>query len=170
MDAVTSPSLFYDFLNRSRLGVVFKVFIFIFAWGLLSPNSDASSNNLCVFKYPQLTLLKKVSLDNDLSFKTSYLHSVALSTVEDSYIFEQSAIIQTMESVADHGAGLPSMSNEPDMLGLRVENGRFIFDMHRLINRLIMRINPEYNNRLYIQGKTYDLTQWGRIVIELKSC
>lgn len=164
-------------IYRKRLTglVVGRFFLASICCCLLSPaahpNTERTQQYLCLSLYPEQAELARYLLDeNSPEFKLSYLHSVALSLVEDQYEIVDNEIVQTSETVADHGAGLPSMDNEPDMIKWSNEGGRFKLELNRAIDKLIVRVNPEYQNRLYVNGTENDIAAWGRAAIEIGLC
>jgi hypothetical protein len=99
-------------------------------------------------------------------FALVYLHSVTLTPVESRYRLEASGFRQVAELFAQHGPGLAA---EPAAGGRswRIEEGRFRVGLDRELPRILLRVNPDYRNRLVTAKREIDLTQWGRRVLEL---
>ena len=86
---------------------------------------------------------------------------MSVTPVRDDYVLEPNgAIRQTAEIFIAHGQGLPSAVNEPGGLAWEHEDGRFRLTMDRPIEKLVVRTDARYENRLHAADGTVDLNQW----------
>jgi len=106
--------------------------------------------------------------DRDHDFALVYLHSVTLTPVEGRYRLGADGFRQVAELFAQHGPGLAAepVAGEQQW---RVEDGRFRVGMDRELPRIMLRVDPDYRNRLVTGDREIDLTQWGRRVLELRA-
>lgn len=131
-----------------------------------------TENTLCIDRFPdseQDRSLQQIKLSSG-QFSLSFIHSVSKTTVFDDYIMENNRIVQIKERFSSHGAGLPSMADDYNDNDWQLLDGIFHLKMNREIKRLIVRVNPEYNNTLVAGDETFDLTHWGRRAIEIRIC
>jgi hypothetical protein len=138
---------------------------------ILMDSSD-TEDHLCIARFPvpeQNSILQTLKLRSD-QFSLSFIHSVSMTPVFDDYIVKNGQIIQIQERFSSHGAGLPSMADDSNNENWQLVDGVFHLKMERDIQRLIVRVNPDYNNYVLIGDETYDLTRWGRMAVEISIC
>lgn len=134
-------------------------------------STDNSSDSLCIRSFPESALLWQQDLARSGSaFSLHFLHSVSNTPVEDQYGIQEGKIVQRAEIFVAHGAGLPSLMNEVGAQSWSHEKGRFVLKMKRPIDNLIIRVNPDYQNRLTTEKTQLDLTQWGRRALSIQLC
>lgn len=123
--------------------------------------------SIVIRQFPGKIELARYSLPQDSLFSLSFIHSVSSTPVRDDYKIEAGQIVQTSATFETHEAGLPSLENEADVSGWEWLQGKFRISMKRPIDRLVMRTNRSYNNRLHISTQTIDLNQWADQALEL---
>lgn len=114
----------------------------------------------------------------DGRFELSFIHSVSVTPVTDYYRLIKSptgdlTIKQTAEAFFAHGQGLPSLVNEPDATSFERQNGQFILRMNRKIDRLIVRTDERFKNRMHTGNSTINLNQWpdsGLLIVPVSNC
>lgn len=137
-----------------------------------SSGAADTENYLCIGRFPvskSNIALHKVNIVSD-QFSLSFIHSVSKTPVFDDYIINSGQIIQIQERFLNHGAGLPSGTDDGNETSWQIKDGVFHLKMNRLIKRLVVRVNPEYKNTLLVGENKFDLTRWGRRAIEIKFC
>ncbi len=137
------------------LVILLAACIFSMAWGKLS-----ASVSLVATQFPQGRELGRWELDPDNGFSLSFIHSVSKTRVLDVYSVRKNSIVQTREYFRAHGAGLPSHPNEPYGLSWEKKGDDFILHMERPIQKLVVRTDRNYRNRLIIGKDTINLNQW----------
>lgn len=170
-------------------------FIFLSILSCLSLIQNSSATALLLEQSRSNNQLACVELV-DHKFELSFIHSVSLTPVFDSYqllnatdktvkeitqvgsqlntsLNNNLRILQTQERFIAHGQGLPSLVNEPNALAFEHENGQFILQLHRPIDNLIVRTDKRFENRLYTGANVVNLNQWpdtGILVTPLNRC
>ncbi len=104
----------------------------------------------------------------DSRFELSFIHSVSLTQVFDSYVLHGEQIMQTEERFSAHGQGLPSLVDEPDATAFEHKDGLFILHLERPIKHLIVRTDRRFKNRLYTGKQVLNLNQWPDTGIYIK--
>lgn len=139
------------FLNKSIPRVVWRLTL---AVGLLALSQGASAESperkLCIYEGYTDNELARYSPDQTGGFSLSFVHSVSLTPVLDTYEIRQSGIHQTAEIFEAHGAGLPSFAGDVGQTGWHSQNGKFVLEMDRQFSRIQLRIQREYLNTLHI--------------------
>ncbi|TNE40701.1 MAG: DUF1850 domain-containing protein [Alphaproteobacteria bacterium] len=155
------------FLRKLALLFVFILFCNAPAHAL----ADPGMRDLCVLSFPEEKILWQEKLpDGENDFSLFFIHSVSKTEVEDQYRVNGPHIIQTAELFIAHGAGLPSLKDEVGEQSWTLENGQFVLKMDRPIDKLVLRVNPDYRNRLVFDGTDLDITQWGRRALLIRLC
>lgn len=131
---------------------------------LLSAASPAKAISLVIEDFRPSIRLDCIDLV-DPSFSLTFIHSVSLTPVLDRYrIIEEGdngyEILQTEERFIAHGQGLPSMENEPDVIGFEHRDGQFMLHLKRPIDKLIVRTDSRFKNRLHTGKEVINLNQW----------
>ncbi|MFD2741552.1 DUF1850 domain-containing protein [Sulfitobacter aestuarii] len=130
----------------------------------------ARAADLCLGSHPDGESIARYALTDDNSFSLGFIHSVSRTPVRDLYVLRDGAILQTGEIFEAHGAGLPSLGNDLDATGFRHEEGRFILDLDRQIGEMIVRIQREFKNTLYIGSEIIPLAPLGRSALLISGC
>lgn len=65
---------------------------------------------------------------------------------------------------------MPSAGDEFQAEGWRHEDGKFILDLNRAFDEMILRIQPEYENTLHINGESIRLAALGEAVLRVTAC
>ncbi|WP_373084727.1 DUF1850 domain-containing protein [Sneathiella sp.] len=161
------PESLHMFLKK-----LFLLSGFIFALQNPVPAFAGIENHqLCVLSFPEKNILWEQNLtQTGTAFSLFFIHSVSKTEVEDKYHFSGERIIQNAEIFEAHGAGLPSLKNEVNETSWSHVDGKFVLALDRPIDTLIIRVNPEYRNRLTFKNTTIDLTQWGRRALLIELC
>lgn len=155
-----------------RKGLSSKALVIALGAGFsFSATSSACATALEIHKHRQDSLLACVDLADD-RFSLSFIHSASLTPVRDEYQITQDGkryrITQTAEKFIAHGQGLPSMKGEPDATAFIHENGKFILQLNRPIDRLIVRTDKRYENRLHTGDNAVNLNQWRDTALWIK--
>ncbi|AXI44037.1 DUF1850 domain-containing protein [Sulfitobacter sp. SK011] len=137
---------------------------------LTLPDAARSDPSLCLNSHPSNEIVKTYPLDPGGTFALGFIHSVSRTPVVDTYEIAAGQIIQTAEIFKAHGAGLPSTTNEMHATGWRHENGHFILDLERPIGAMIVRVQPEYENTLHINGQSIALASLGHVALRIAAC
>ena len=124
-------------------------------------------HELVIQKFSSQAVLSRYCIPPDRNFSLSFIHSVSLTKVRDDYRIEAGHILQVAETIQTHEAGLPSLEHEPDALAWEWQDGQFMLRMQRRIDRLVVRVQDPYQNRLILGEKTIDLNQWGDLALEI---
>ena len=97
--------------------------------------------------------------DPPATFSVSYLHSVTRTLVDERYVVENGALVQTEMRFEQHGPGLPT---EADPGGsFTTEGGRFVSRMSRRFDGIRMRVHRDQHPTLSSRGGRVDLARWG---------
>ena len=142
-------------------------FVMIFA---SSPILADTTPQLCILKFPQMEKLAKLNTSEDRMFTLSFLHSVSLTTVTDVYRVDNDEIIQVSETFSQHGAGLPSQSNDIGATGWTHSNGLFTIELERKVAPLVIRVQSGYQNKLIQNGHEYNMSDWAIGSLLLAPC
>jgi hypothetical protein len=140
------------------------------------PSGSLHKNNLSpclvVRTFPGHTELGRYPLGSGNGFSLSFIHSVSVTPVTDRYEVVKNKIVQTSETFMAHGAGLPSSVDEPGGLRWTHENNEFCLTMNRPIEKLVVRTDRNYKNRLIIEDRTVNLNQWEdqALLISVDTC
>ncbi|MGO3207780.1 MULTISPECIES: DUF1850 domain-containing protein [unclassified Halomonas] len=131
---------------------------------LLSAASSTKAMSLVIEDFRPSIQLDCIDIV-DQSFSLTFIHSVSLTPVRDQYRIiggddNDHRIMQTEERFIAHGQGLPSMENEPDAIEFEHQDGQFILHLKRPIDKLIVRTDSRFKNRLQTGKTTIDLNQW----------
>ncbi len=137
---------------------------------LALPMSAARADSLCLYSFPENEAVQTYQLPDTGRFALSFIHSVSGTPVVDQYRLTANTMTQTAEIFEAHGAGLPSLRNELDASDFRHENGKFILELNRPIDKLIVRVQSEYDNTLLINTKSIELATLGHTVLRLSGC
>lgn len=137
---------------------------------LALPMTVARADSLCLYSFPENEPVQAYSLPDSGRFALSFIHSVSGTPVIDEYRLAANTITQTAEIFEAHGAGLPSLRDELDASGWRHEGGKFILDLNRPIDNMIVRVQSEYDNTLLINKKSIELATLGHTVLRLSGC
>ena len=124
----------------------------------------ACPDELVLLARPAGVELARVGLDGSGGFALSFRHSVTLRTVVDRYRIEDGTIVQVEQLFDAHGPGLPDVAGPG--LAFEREGDRFRVRLHRPIERLLLRVNPESENRLEAATRL-DLAELGAGPLEL---
>jgi len=103
------------------------------------------------------------------TFAIAYVHSVTRTPVDEHYLANGEAIVQTRLTFEQHGPGLPT---EADPGGTwRREDGRYVVTMARRFPSIAMRVHADQKPTLSVDGdpRRVDLAQWGDRAISLAS-
>jgi hypothetical protein len=146
---------------------LFLGFVTIFA---SSPNLVKASPQLCVVTFPKLQEIAKLDPSIDGTFSLSFLHSVSLNIVTDVYRIEADEIIQISETFSQHGAGLPSQSDDIGATGWIHANGLFTIELERQVSPLVIRVQSGYQNNLTQNGVEYKMEDWAVGALLLHPC
>ena len=148
--------------------VIAGVLVLVLAACSASVNrSNQARPCLTISRFPSGLTLRSCRLPEDGGFSHSFIHSVSLTPVRDDYQTIDFRIVQTAETFQAHGAGLPSGIDLPDATGWEHHDGHFVIRMKRYIQRLVVRTDRAYRNRLHIDGKEINLNQWEDQALEL---
>ncbi|WP_321495419.1 DUF1850 domain-containing protein [uncultured Desulfobacter sp.] len=143
----------------------------VWLWGLLAvcfiPVSVLAAGQIVIVSFPKNNMLLKVSLENEMRFSLSFVHSVSKTRVTDLYEIRGNQIVQIREYFSAHGAGLPSSPEEPDGIRWEKQKSQFVLHMERFIPKLVVRTDKNYENRLKIQSRTINLNQWEDQALQL---
>jgi len=131
------------------------------------PRQTGCVSAVVLRRFPSSEELGRYPLAKDGRFSLSFIHSVSTTPVRDNYRVEGDTIIQTSETFEAHGAGLPSMFGEPGATDWEQRDGKFILHMQRPIDRLIVRTDRRYHNRLHLHDTEIDLNQWEDQALEV---
>jgi len=115
---------------------------------------------------PDGVRLTTIALDpSSPLFAVTYVHSVTLTPVDETYRVDGAALEQTGIVFSEHGPGLPT---QPDA-GQRWSDvdGRFHVTLARHFDTIRMRVHRDQSPRLMASGRTLDLWQWGNRAIAL---
>jgi len=140
------------------------------------PTGSLHKNNLTpclvVRTFPGQSELGRYPLGSGNGFSLSFVHSVSVTPVTDRYEVVKNKIVQTSETFMAHGAGLPSSADEPGGLRWTQENNEFCLTMVRPIEKLVVRTDRNYKNRLIIEDRTVNLNQWEdqALLISVDTC
>lgn len=146
-------------------------FLFGFATTFASSSISAITKpQLCVLTFPKMQNLAKLNPSVDGTFSVSFLHSVSLTTVSDVYRIEVDEIIQISETFSQHGAGLPSQSDDVGAIGWRHSNGLFTIELERKVSPLVIRVQSGYQNKLTHNGQEYIMENWAIGALLLHPC
>lgn len=115
-------------------------------------------------------VIERYDLGPEGSFALEFIHSVALSPVRDIYRLTDGGFVQIAEIFEDHGAGLPSFAGDVGATGWRHEHGRFVLDMHRELGPIHLRVQPDYANRLFVDGREISLDRFAEPLLTLAPC
>lgn len=92
------------------------------------------------------------------SFKLSFIHSVSLSPVYEFYRIEDDSIVLYETDYSYSSAGLPTEVEEGERL--IIEKDRFrLTNMNRVFKKINYGIVKDWEFKLYIRGKEYDLSK-----------
>ena len=98
-------------------------------------------------------------------FTISYVHSVTLTPVLESYKLAGGEIVETAMRFEQHGPGLPT---EADAGGsFTRSDGRFIVTMDRHFQTIVMQVHRDQVPRLNAGTRSLDLAQWGNRALAL---
>ncbi|MFD2206984.1 DUF1850 domain-containing protein [Kiloniella antarctica] len=153
-------------------GKLLKICFFL---GLLitftsSPISAGTKPQLCILSFPEMHSLAQLDPSTDGTFSLSFLHSVSLNTVTDVYRIEANEIIQISETFSQHGAGLPSQSDDIGVTGWVHSNGMFTVELDRKVSPLVIRVQSGYQNKLTQNGREYRMSDWAIGALLLTPC
>ncbi|MCP4118649.1 MAG: DUF1850 domain-containing protein [Desulfobacteraceae bacterium] len=134
--------------------------------------NDLTTPCLVVSTFPGLGELGRYPLGSANGFSLSFIHSVSVTPVIDRYEVVENNIVQTSETFMAHGAGLPSSVDEPGGVSWTQENNEFCLHMDRPIEKLVVRTDRNYKNRLLIGDLTVNLNQWEdqALLISVSTC
>lgn len=135
----------------------------------LSPQPTDCAFEIVIRRFPSHEELGRNKTDQFGRFSLTFIHSVSETPVRDDYRLMDGKIIQTSEVFETHGAGLPFSPEETGATRWEHVNGKFIIHMRRPIDRLIVRTDERYKNRLLISGKTVNLNQWEDQALEISA-
>lgn len=135
-----------------------------------SPTFANTKQQLCILTFPEMKNLAKLNLHIDSTFSLSFLHSVSLTTVLDVYRIEQDEIIQISETFSQHGAGLPSQSDDVGATGWVHSNGLFTIELERKVSPLVIRVQSGYQNKLTNNGQEHMMENWAIGALLLHPC
>ncbi len=122
---------------------------------------SAETGQITIARFPDQTVLGRYPMALKKGFSLSFIHSVSMTPVIDMYrITGTGRIIQTAEYFKAHGAGLPTSPAEPGGTSWEKTENWFILHMKRPINKLVVRTDKNYQNRLILPDRTIDLNQW----------
>ncbi len=108
--------------------------------------------------------LARLGLDPEGGFALAFRHSVTLRTVVDRYRVENGRIVQIEQIFDAHGPGLPDASG-PGLEFVR-DGDRFRVRMRRPIERLLLRLDPAAENRLFA-ARALELAALGAGALEV---
>ena len=126
---------------------------------------DPRTAVLIVQSHPDGGELTRVAVDENAGFTLTYIHSVTLTPIVARYAVAGCDITQVRETFSQHGPGLASSADAPDMTWRR-QGDAFVVEMRQPIANLVVRADPEYRNRLDA-GFALDLTRWGRRALRI---
>ncbi len=135
-----------------------------------SPLFAETTPQICVLTFPEMQELAKLDPSIDGTFSLSFLHSVSLNTVTDVYRIEVDEIIQISEIFSQHGAGLPSQSDDIGITGWTHANGLFTVEMERQVSPLVIRVQSGYENNLTQNGIEHKMEDWAIGALLLHPC
>jgi hypothetical protein len=148
-------------VTRAGRALALAALLLLAAEGRAEP---ACPDELVLLARPAGVELARVGLDETGGFALSFRHSVTLRTVVDRYRIEDGKIVQIEQLFDSHGPGLPDVAG-PGLAHER-EGERFRVRLHRPIERLLLRVNPESENRLEAATRL-DLAELGAGPLEL---
>lgn len=152
-------------------GVLRICFFLAIATAFASSQALASTKlQLCVSNFPEMQYLAKLDPSIDGTFSLSFLHSVSLTTVSDVYRIETDEIIQISETFSQHGAGLPSQSDDVGAIGWVHSDGLFTIELEREVSPLVIRVQSGYQNKLTQNGQEYMMENWAIGALLLHPC
>lgn len=153
-------------------GKLLQIFFFVgFVTNFASSSFSANTKpQLCILKFPQMESLAVLDTSTDRMFTLSFLHSVSLTTVTDVYRVDKDEIIQVSESFSQHGAGLPSQSNDIGVTGWVHSDGLFTIELERKVSPLVIRVQSGYQNKLIQNGHEYRMSDWAIGALLLAPC
>ena len=153
-------------------GELLRIFFFL-GFVTISASNPISANTkpqLCILKFPQMEQLTILNVSEDRMFTLSFLHSVSLTTVIDVYRVDKDEIIQVSETFSQHGAGLPSQSNDVGAIGWVHSDGLFTILLERKVSPLVIRVQSGYQNKLILNGDEYNMSDWAVGALLLAPC
>ena len=92
-------------------------------------------------------------------FSLTYVHSVTRTPVTEIYQVTPDGLVQTAIRFEQHGPGLPTAPG-PGERWVSRDNG-FDVTMRRPLESVVIRVNGDQAPRIAIDGRTFDLAQWG---------
>jgi hypothetical protein len=143
--------------------------LFMWLGGCAGSSHDSGPADTCltIQRFPDQVLLAKIPLLPGGEFSLSFIHSVSLTPVRDEYRLENGKILQISEVFETHGAGLPSGFADTGVIGWEQADGKFIVRLRREIERLVVRTDRKYQNRLTVSGREINLNTWEDQALEL---
>ena len=96
-----------------------------------------------------------------------YIHSIHKTPVDEEFIVSGNELELVQLRYDTYGVGMPSDAGE----AFRIENNRFVVDMHRKFSRLDIRVSHISGHGLMIDGNFHEFTEWAAAesVITLKA-
>ncbi len=85
-----------------------------------------------------------------------YIHSIHKSPVDEEFIVSGSKLELVRVRYDSYGVGMPSDGGE----AFRIEDNRFVVDLHRSFTHLDIRVSHLANHGVSIDGSFYPFTQW----------
>lgn len=132
--------------------------------------ADGIEDEICLYEGYSDRELARYALGASGSFSLSFIHSVSLTPVTDIYEIRPTGIHQVAEVFEAHGAGLPSFAGDIGATEWHRENGKFILEMDRQFDRIQLRIQREYRNRLHAGEQEITLADFGADVVGMEIC
>ena len=115
------------------------------------------------------TLLSFNVEDKDI-FEISFIHSVSLSPVYEYYRIEDGNIVLYETDFSYSSAGLPTETEEEEKLIMEKDKFKLV-NMNRTFKEINYGIVKEWDFKLYIKGKEYNLSKMfgtRRVIITLR--
>lgn len=99
--------------------------------------------------------LARIALE-DSRFVHRYMHSIHKTPVDEEFYVEGDSLELIRLRYDTYGVGMPSDSGD----GFRIEDGRFVVDLHRSFKRLDIRVSHLPGHGIVANGDFLPFTTW----------
>jgi len=96
---------------------------------------------------------------DDGGFVHRYIHSIHKSPVDEEFIISGMTLELVRVRYDSYGVGMPSDGGD----AFRIEDNRFVVDMHRSFKRLAIRVSHLPGHGLIVDGMFHPFTEWAPV-------
>ena len=100
-------------------------------------------------------LIAKLPIRNGL-FTHHYIHSIHKTPVDEEFRIEGDFLELYQVKYESYGVGMPTDAGD----GFRLENGRFVLDMHREFKQIDIRVSFIPGHGIIYDGVFHPFTEW----------